>query len=69
MLDFAGWRGAVEVVMEPDSGEGPVAFDGSRCDGEEGGDLVDGKAAEVAKLDYFGLARVGFGEAAERVVE
>ena len=62
-------RGGVELAGEEDAGEGPVALDGARGDLEDGSDLGDGKAAEVAKLDDAGLAGVLCGETGEGLID
>jgi hypothetical protein len=62
-------RAGVELAGEEDAGEGPVALDGARGDLEDGGDLVDGEAAEVAELDDASLAGVLSGEAGESLID
>jgi hypothetical protein len=59
----------LELFKEPDSGERPVAFDRSWSDGEDGCDLFNGEAGEVAELDDASLAGVFLGEAAKGFVE
>jgi len=54
---------------EGDAGEGPVALDGAGSDLEELGDLIDGKASEVAQLDDAGLAGILGGEAGEGLID
>lgn len=59
----------MEFAEEEDAGEGPVAFDGAGRDVEEGGNLFDGEAAEVAQLDDLALAGVEVFEAEEGFIE
>ena len=57
------------LAEEPDAGEGPVALDGAWRDVEDFGDLFDGEAAEIAKLDDASLAGVLGGELGEGLID
>src|SRR5581483_9604182 len=59
----------LQFLVEPDSGERPIALDGSGGDADDGADLLHGEAAEVAELDDFGLARIFLLETSERFIE
>ncbi len=60
---------AAEFAQEPKAGRAPITDDGARGDIEGARGFFDGKTAEKAKLDDFGLDGVELGESVKGVVE
>lgn len=69
---FAGlgaWTARLQLFIEPDSGESPIALNGAWSDADDGANLLHGETAEVSELDDFGLAGILLLEPGERFIE
>ena len=58
-----------ELALEPRPRHGPVALDGGGGDVEHFSGLLDAQAAEISKLDDFGLPLAHLGEPLQREIE